>query len=79
MSVLFDAAYAGLNAIFVTVPITVVVAMVSAAMIHAVAKAVVALGLGKVDAEPASGPVLVDDETAIAVAVAVAKRYHDTH
>jgi hypothetical protein len=79
MSVDFAAAYAGLNAVFVTVPITIVVALVSAAMIHAVAKAVVTLGLGKVDSEPASEPVLADDRTAIAVAVAVAKRYHDTH
>lgn len=79
MSIQLDAAYTGLNAIFVTVPITVVVALVSAAMIHAVAKAVVALDLGKVDAEPAAGPVLGDDETAIAAAVAAAKRYHDTH
>ena len=55
------------------------VALVSAAIIQAVAKAVVALDLGKVDAEPAAGPVLGDDETAVAVAVAAAKRYHDTH
>ena len=79
MSIDFDAAYTGLNAIFVAGPITIVVAMISAAIIHGVAKAVVALGLGKVDAEPASGPGLVDDQTAVAVAVAVAKRYQDTH
>ena len=79
MSIQLDAAHAGLNAILVAVPITVVVALVSAAIIHAVAKAVVALDLGKVDAAPPALPVPGDDEPAIAVAVAAARRYHDTH
>lgn len=78
MSVNFDAAYTGLNAILVAWPITIVVAMISAAMMHGLAKAVVALGLGKLDKEPAPGPGPVDDQTAIAVAIAAAKRYQDT-
>jgi len=79
MSINFDAAYAGLNAIFVAWPITIVVAMISAAIIHGLAKSVVALGLGKLDEEPAPGPGRLDDQAAIAVAIAVAKRYRDTH
>ena len=79
MSVNFDAAYTGLNAIFVACTITIVVAMISAAVMHGLAKSVVALGLGKFDNEPVPGPGQVDDQAAIAVAIAVAKRYQDTH
>jgi hypothetical protein len=79
MSVNFDAAYIGLNAILVAGMITIVVAMASAAIMHGLAKAVVALDLGKLDEQtaPAQGP--VDNQTAIAVAIAAAKRYQDTH
>jgi len=79
MSLNFDAAYIGLKAIFVACTITIVVAMISAAIMHGLAKSVAALGLGKLDAEPASGPGSIDDQAAIAVAIAVAKRYQDTH
>ncbi len=79
MSLDFDAAYTGLNAILVSCAITIVVAMVSAAIIHGLGKAVVALGFGKLDEETASGPGPVDDQTVIAVAIAAAKRYQATH
>ena len=79
MSLNFDAAYSGLNAIIAAGAITFVVAMLSAAIMHGLAKAVVALGLGKLDEEPAPGQGTVDDQAAIAVAIAAAKRYQDTH
>lgn len=79
MSLNFDAAYIGLNAIFVAGPITIVVAMITAAIMHGLAKTVVALGLGKFDPEPAPGQMPTDDQAAIAVAIAVARRYQDTH
>ena len=74
----FDAAYASLNAILVAGTITVVVAMGSAAIIHGVAKAVAALGLTELDAEPAAGTDAAGGQTAIAIAIAAAKRYQDT-
>ena len=73
-----NAAYAGLNAILAASAITVVVAMGSAAIIHGVARAMAAFGLGDLGTEPAAGADAAGDQTAVAIAIAAARRYQDT-
>ena len=67
--------------------ITIVIAMLSAGLVHGIAKIIVALGI---DSENQPAPALAPapasvaaapagDSVAMAVAIAAAKRFHDTH
>ncbi len=63
--------------------ITIVIAMLSAGLVHGLAKIIVALGIDS-ENQPATAPAPVaaapgGDSVAMAVAIAAAKRFHDTH
>ena len=78
MSVNWDAAYTGMSAVAMAYTLTIIVAMASAAVIHGVAKLVAWIGLGDLE-DAAAAPSAAGDYAAVAVAIAAAKRYQDTH